>query len=645
MLVIGIPILFLRFTLDPFNVPKLSLLAAGVSLVLGIKIIEITQGARWREGWNLVVPGLLLATPLVLSWLFSPYRSWSLFGIHPRFQGLVPYLLVIVFGFLLADAFKGRASEIAYALCWAGAVVGAYTVIQVIGMDPFDWTLLGAPTEAVATTGNPNFTGGFLGITMPLAMSFVLHDPGRRRIVLRLLVVIALGWVLARSQGGWAAGVAGSAIVLGQWLRDRFRMAALLGLGLAAAVAVAVVGYVVFAMVNPDSRLTASAAIVRGRWWQAAVGMGFDHPIVGRGPNSFTIEGVSHRPVEDAVVFGFDFPNDPHSVPLAMFANLGVLGFLGFVGLLAWLLWRYYVTDGPAPIQVAFFAAAIAYFVQSLVSIDEPILRVGLWTALAGFVASGLKEEDAAPRPSGRPSARKTSKPKSRKRAATEPMRRPWAVAAAGLAALAGVISSGIFLTADALARQGTGHFALGDYAEGRQTYEDVLSLRNSADYQARLAFLLRRAALDDDDVDSELAEAASAAFSFTEEVPYVFSIVTHARFLEEVSIDQRTSDPRVVDLYRRAIEIDPLNPIIRIETARALLRRAEPTAALETLYDMRDAIGRGRAEYWGLLALSAAEAGEAEIAGEALEVADSLDPAQADAAEARELLEGAPRN
>lgn len=635
-LIVGVPVAFLRVTSDPFNVPKLVLLTIGVAGVAALRTAEVLHGRSWRGLEWLAVPAVLVAVPLIFSWALSSYRAWAILGLQGRFQGLVPYLLVIVFGVLIADAFRGRSGELAFAMVWAGAIVGGYAIVQTIGFDPFDWSLYGAPTEAVSTTGNPNFTGGFLATVLPLGLGLVLTDPGRRRVAVRLLVLTVGGWIVARSQGGWAAGLAGSAIVVGYFFRERYRLAHIAGWTMAAFLTVLTIGVVFVAVVRPESRFTVRAALVRAEWSQAALRMGFAHPVAGRGPNSFAIEGIRHRSQDDALAFTYDFPDDPHSVPMSMFANLGLPGLIGFLGLLAWALWFFFRTNRGSLLQVAFMAGAIAYFVQSLVSIDELTLRVALWTMLGGLISATVVEEKK-----GRDAAKTRSR---RNKSARKPVlaNRSLAGLVVVVVALAACIAwAASILMADFFVRQGSIRFSSGDVEGGRAKYATALSLRDSADYRGRLAFALAGLAVNDEGlVDEEIVAAADEAFSFTEQIPYVFSIVRHARLLEEAARAKGASNPGAIALYRRAIELDPRNPLIRVELAQALLRRGQPHLALETLLDLKDVIGQRLPAYWGALALSAARAGELDLAREAIGVAESLEPGQPDATKAKEILE-----
>lgn len=635
--VVGLPTFFLRVTNDPFNIPKLALLITCVAVAGGIRLIEITQGRSWRGVERLAMPAALLAVPLVGSWLLSPHRSWALIGQVSRLEGLVPYLLTILLGLLLVDAFSGHSVELALGLAWAGAIVAGYAIIQVIGLDPFRWSLFGAPTDAVSTTGNPNFTGGFLGIALPIALALTLADASRRRVAVRLTVVIVLGWVLSKSQGGWAAGIAGCALVTGYFFRDRWRFATWVGAGFSLVAASAAVGIVVIAMIQPGSRFTIGTALVRARWWQAALEMGFSHPVAGRGPNSFALEAVSHRPLSDALQFGFDFPDNPHSVLLAMFANLGIFGAIAFLGTLGWAIWYFTRQSAPALLQVGFFGGVIAYFVQAAVSIDELTLRVGLWIALAGLASFTA---DTAIR--DRKSSSRVNVKKRRGKVRSSPVRARGLVAVVALVTGAPVVWAGILLFADAQVRGGLNAFASANPETGRSRFASALALHDSADYKVLFAYELRDLALADEPSEKYVDEASAAFRELLDEAPYVYALATYGRMLDEYAFKaSRSGDPQAVALLRRALGIDSLNPLIRTDLASALNHLERYDEALEVLRPQIDVVPADQyGPYWAALALAAAEEGEFDLAERALGPAVALAPDDEFTQAAGKLLE-----
>src|SRR5688500_7494571 len=98
--VIGTPLFFLRTIEDPFNLAKLALLTIVVVLALAIRVAELLQGSSAAGLRLLWIPAAALGGPLLLSWIFGDFRTWSIFGEYTRYQGLFPYLLVIAFSVL-----------------------------------------------------------------------------------------------------------------------------------------------------------------------------------------------------------------------------------------------------------------------------------------------------------------------------------------------------------------------------------------------------------------------------------------------------------------------------------------------------------------------------------------------------------------
>lgn len=632
--VVGVPVLFFRFTNDPFNVPKLALLFVGVAIALVTRVLEMMHGRSLANVKPLALPAGALAVAIVLSWLFSPYKGWGLFGDYPRFQGTLPYLLVILFGLLLADAFKDDPKRLAVAFTWAGAIVGGYTLIQFIGLDPFTWALTGATASSTATTGNSNFTGGFLSMALPVAVSLLFVDPAGRRRFVQLTLVIVGGWLTARSQGAWAAGVAGLAIVIGYRLQERWHWAHLCALISAAAIAVTVVGVVAMAGLSSNDRFLGATTIVRARWWVAAIEMTASSPLVGRGPNTFAIEGVSHRTREDALQFAFDFPNDPHSVPLALSANLGLLGLIAFIVLLVWTVLQGLRRAPSSGLSAGFFGMSAAYFVQSLVSIDELILRIGLWVAVAGLAATPLVGQTRRPA--------KSRRSKSARQAKTQPRSvGSLSFVLASLTVALAVGAAAAFVLADAKVRQGRLALAGSNVDEAASAFDAALSLREEVHYRGIYGLELKDLTLESEPPDPDLYASAVASLRFVDDIPFTFTMAKLADLIDEWAYEQGASPPDgSLELYEQAVRIDPKNPLLWTGLADALIHAGENRRAFAALIGFRDVLTGRYPEYWATLALAAAELGDEDTARAALKEAEAFPDEQRNATEAREVLQ-----
>ncbi|MGH2730870.1 MAG: O-antigen ligase family protein [Actinomycetota bacterium] len=635
-LVAGVPVVFLRSTNSPFNVPKIVFLLIGVSVVAALRIAEIIQGAPADGLKRLWVPAAAIAVPLTIAWAASSYRGWALLGLYGRFQGLIPYLMVVALGVLIADAFAGRTSSLAWAVVAGGAVMGGYALVQWLGADPYDWNIGGgsAAEIALSTTGNPNFTGGYLGVVLPVAVGVLWLD-GKHRIHAAVCVaLIVTGLYAADSQGGWGAGLAGTALVAGFFLAPRWRYARHAGAAVAGLVVVAAVVTVVVAVAAPDNGVTSETVRWRGWWWQAAAGMAGDSPIWGHGPNVFAYEGVHYRVADEAATLTYNFADDPHSVFMSFLANAGGQGALGFLVLMAWVVLTGAHLSGSRTWAVVWLGAAAAYFAQALVSIDELTLRLGLWTAVGGLAAATIELPGQA---HGRRGTGRRRRPRK------EPLKAWPAVVALSLAML-GVTWWGInALIADGRVLDGQTLFARGRPEEARREFDRALDFRSDNVYRQNYGFQLGQVALARRPEGRDYLELSSDAYAFVDDFPDIGAIVSYARILHGYAAavpDLPQLDERALDLYKRAIAHDPLNPLTRVEASDVLNGIGRPQEAIDILEPATET-GSRYAQWWGALSVARALLGDTAAAQEAIDRAFALYPGEGHAVQAQEILSG----
>jgi O-antigen ligase len=635
-LVGAVPLLFLRTENDPFNVPKFAFLAIGVAIAAASRGIELLQGVSAQGLKRLWIPATAVAAPLLLAWSFSPYRAFALFGRQGRLQGLIPYLIVVLFGVLLADAFRDRPRPLLWAIAISGYASGAYSLIQFLQADPYGWLLFGGKSSsAVSTLGNPNFTGGFLAMVLPVSVVLWVTTPKHRKPLGFLIAAVFGGWVFANSQGGWLAGVAGLGVVAGTIVAKNSPRARWLGLGVAVGMAAIAVGVVVAGLLGVD-RVPATATS-RGYWWQAATRMAMDSPVVGKGPNTFSVEGVHYRDERESVISGYTFPDDPHSIPFAYLANAGALGLIGFAVMAIWGIKRGLSFPVANLEAAAFLGVVVAYLVQALVTIDELTLRTTFWTGLAGLAVTMPIAKSKGATKTGAP-----ERARKRARARTARPVRLWPVAIViGLAAVSAVWWSVQFVIADARVNAAAKFLEEGRLDEGVGEFDKAFDFRDDVFYRRIYASSL--ANLADKTQDPRLFELADGAFDSFARWPDVQVIVQHARLMQLWSALDPTRGVEWVALLRDAMAIDPANPVIRIELSDALIAAGEPSEAvtvLEPSIPIVSTLTDSSSEFWGALALARAKDGDEAGARDALELALLYDPSDLRALEAQQLLD-----
>lgn len=560
------PLLFLRNAYDTFNTPKLWLLMVAVAVVATIRGVELLQGAE-RYGLALmVVPAAAFAGPLIVATVVSPYRVWSLIGDHSRFTGLIPYLVVIALAILIADGFRGDIQPLGWSLVASTAVAGAYAVVQVLGLDPFEWSEM---NQAVGTIGNTNFAGAFFAICLPVAVGLLLVETRRRSLLVVFTLLVAAGWVLAFSEAAWAAGTAGLLILGGTLLSARWNAARFVGLLAAAAIAAAGVGLVLVAMIDDPPGFIPESVERRAEWWQASWRMSAESPLFGEGPNSFAIEHTHHRDIDDALAVGSDVTDDPHSLPLLFLTGAGIFGLVGFLTFAGWILLTLLKVNTSHPLAAGFAGAVSAYVIQSLLSVDVISLRFAGWTAAAALAAA------LAPLPSARsrPFARKKKK---KVKEVAEPLSGLPAVAGLILIASLAVFWATGFLRADIAFQRGLSPTTAGVSAQ--ESFRSAIGFRESNDTYRReygriLGANATRQALDEDGDEAEaraFLEEAKQTLSFIDDFPHANSVLVYARVMRDWAQVDDAAEARALELYERAAELDPYNFRIFDEAAAA---------------------------------------------------------------------------
>ena len=626
--VAGLPLLFLRSTNEPFEVPKLGLLIVGVSLATALRLIEWVQGADPRGLARLWVPAALVMVPLLVSWSLSPYRYWALFGEYRRFQGVVPYALVVLLGILVADAFGERLMELAWAFVVAGGVAAGYALMQAIGLDPFQWAnIAGIETTRTSTLGNPNFTGAYLAIASPLALALWRTAGMKAEIAKRAFLLIVAGQIVSFSQGGYAAAIGGLAVFFGITMQGRWKRARVFAYAVVAVTITVVLGSVVIAMLKPDASFLPVTIHRRAQWWQGGLQMVADHPIVGRGPNSYAVEGAWYRPVRDSVSNGLDMADDVHSVPLSFATSAGLIGLGGFVGLFVWTLSRIARVDGGDVLRSGFAGAVVGYFVQSLVSIDQISLRVAFWAALGGLaVGTSAHVRKRAAVPS-----------KGRRR---EPVRLLPAVIAIVLIGLFPAWWGLRFVYSDAQVWQGSLLFRMREPAAGDELFADALGFRDEYGYRHFRGVYLGATAEQTDGDDERWIAEMDRSFAFLDEVPKLFAMRDHAIALAKLDEEHPTGD-RAADRYLQALNLDPYNSSLVSEGTVVLMDQRRYEAVIRLFEERVHELDAKVPELWAHLALAYERADRHEEAVAALAEAEEVAAGTEAFLAAQEAIEG----
>lgn len=405
---IALKVVALIIVFDPAGLGAFELTKAQVGRALSWPIAAAVLIAVFQHGFaviprshvHLFVGLYLLAT--AVSAVFAEVPYLALYGERGNYFGLTFFLDMTVL--YTAACVALRRVEDVYivggAILAAGIVDAGYSTIQFLGMDPVPW-----PEDVrrpIGTFGDTVRHGHFLAILFALAASAaVLAPPGRWRRHIRLaavamgLGVLALAGIVGSR--GFFLGLGGgiTALVLLMGLSGRYRPIQMIqvasGLALVTLLAVGAL-LTTPAGQRASERVVELAAEDRLITYRVALDAFYARPLIGHGPDNFSVGYTRHRTAETGL-FGVDIiENSAHNWALQILVTTGLLGLVTFVALIAsaGVVLRA-LAERHRLVAAAVASAAGAHLTTGLVSVGSNAIDWYPWVAIGAVV--GLATE------------------------------------------------------------------------------------------------------------------------------------------------------------------------------------------------------------------------------------------------------------
>ena len=378
-------------TVDPINVPKLAVIALGGFMCLGALTAHREIFGRRAYRPILLFALSFLIDLLLVYFLAGTNPNQEFFGTYGRSTGLLAYASLC---FLLVAAVVAFTDELVERIknvfLVAGVLSVFYGLIQVFGLDPFEWVNQYSPVFGFL--GNPNFQSSFLGLTGVLSLALTLGSFKNPRLLIghAMYQLLAL-YVIYKtdSQQGLLVYAGGVGIIIVLWIRtSQFKV-----LSIPAYVA-SVLGFIMVTLGSLNlgplaSLLYKESVTYRGDYWRAGIAMGLDHPFFGVGLDSYGDWYRRARTVEATLRRGPEITsNAAHNVVIDFFANGGFPLVIIYLGLMVLVVRSCYLvlkrTHTFNPTFVGLVAVWCAYQAQSIISLNQ--LGLAVW----GWIISGL---------------------------------------------------------------------------------------------------------------------------------------------------------------------------------------------------------------------------------------------------------------
>src|SRR6266849_3848193 len=197
------PLIFLRTTIDVFNLVKISTLWIFGVFAVAIWAIWAAERGAWLPKLHLFWAAGAFLVAILLATVFSQDPGLSFLGLYHRYGGLLPFLLYAVIGLVIVGLYWERPDDLkeihiaitGACLVMIPLVLWQATKIQCTAQGPFciPWRASNGqpPSFPVGTMGNSNFAGGFFALAAPLFLYVVLTA---KHLAVKLL--LAAGFIL-----------------------------------------------------------------------------------------------------------------------------------------------------------------------------------------------------------------------------------------------------------------------------------------------------------------------------------------------------------------------------------------------------------------------------------------------------------------
>lgn len=381
---------------DPVNVTKIA--AAGglaysvfsIALILGGKVLI-------RDSKLLLLASALFTVAMINAIIFSNSPlSQNLYGTFGRNTAFIFYLSMVL-SMLAASVLRSPKSfeRLLFALLFAGAVNVLYCAWVIAFGDFIGWT---NPYGAIlGLFGNPNFISSFLGMFISATAAFILVP--RTKISLRIVgiffALLAFYEILSsRSIQGIGVTFIGLWVVGFYFIRSRTKSLIPTFIYSLIAGGIGFIGVAGALQKGPLASLIYKTSIsLRGKYWEAGVNAGLDHPFTGVGMDSYgdwyrrarteyaatvmpgpsTITNAAHNVVIDIFTYG--------GFPLLISYLVTIL--IGLIAIVR-VTMRGRAFDGTF---VGLTAAWICYEAQSIISINQVGLAIWGWVLVGALHA------------------------------------------------------------------------------------------------------------------------------------------------------------------------------------------------------------------------------------------------------------------
>ena len=384
---------------DPFNPPKLLILATFSGAILGL-IVLVFNREFLKKYLGPIIFSLLLIFSIGISTLLSNQDfTTTFYGVGGRHTGVLAYCsLIILFLASVITSSEDFTLKLAKCVGFVGILTILYSWLQILNVDPSPWS---QESWIMSFFANPNFVSSFLGMSTAPAFTFIFETKKfnlkKYLYIIYIFVCILTIKETESIQGFIVTGIVFTSVIYFKLnstekffkLRKPYMFLVFL-----------IFFWLVLDILQKtpgESILYKASVSSRGDFWRAAWQMGLDKPYFGWGLDSLRDRFTLYRDYDQAVGGeGHQLGEIAHNVFLDLLVGGGFILLIIYILLLLYTFYKVksYILQ-PSQYEIGFvavFSIFVGYIAQSVISANHLGLAVLGWICLGALV--GYKKSD-----------------------------------------------------------------------------------------------------------------------------------------------------------------------------------------------------------------------------------------------------------
>jgi Lipid A core - O-antigen ligase and related enzymes len=415
----AVPLIIWPWGRDYYYYPKIITIYAILALSLIILFFLIKGKKAEFKFNNTLILAAAFVIWVILSWLFSKYRSQAFWGMDLRWEGALAftaYFSILYISYLCVSS-KLNLSTILKFIFISSVVLSVIGIIQYFGIDIIprdyarkDWTYM-----SFSTLGNPNFFGSYLSLIFPIAICVLLASPKKYFFSYYALNIILFSAVICtRTRSAWVGLAVSAAFILVMLIKtDRTKLKRLAVLIIGCVLSVILLNKVHNNLISSKFQSlvsdykTVTGSVVTGSVqnpragserlfiWNRTLNYIYDRPVFGSGPDTFN--KVFYM-TSDEANFYFGTPNiyvdKAHNDYLQILITCGypaLLLYISFIVMLIIKTIKRIKNKGDSLFNISLLSGVIGYVVQNFFNISVVSVAPVFWSVLGLLIAANEK--------------------------------------------------------------------------------------------------------------------------------------------------------------------------------------------------------------------------------------------------------------